>query len=112
MKNIFFVVFFLCQLGVQAAPILPVNLRCEYRLNPLGIDIRIPRLSWNFQSAERNKLQSAYEIIVSDKLADIRLNKGTMWASGKVTSSKKHTRRLLRNYIEIFNEVLLESKSV
>ena len=88
MKNIFFVVFFLCQLGVQAAPILPVNLRCEYRLNPLGIDIRIPRLSWNFQSAERNKLQSAYEIIVSDKLADIRLNKGTMWASGKVTSSK------------------------
>ncbi|HQA00270.1 MAG TPA: hypothetical protein PLT93_19220, partial [Phycisphaerae bacterium] len=27
----------------------PANLRCEYRVNPLGIDIVRPRLSWQVQ---------------------------------------------------------------
>ncbi|TWE09097.1 alpha-L-rhamnosidase [Neobacillus bataviensis] len=38
---------------------------CEYRTNPLGIDISQPRLSWRIESERRGTLQQAYQIQVS-----------------------------------------------
>jgi alpha-L-rhamnosidase len=43
----------------------PVNLRCEYRTNPLGIDITAPRLSWEVNDPRRGAIQTAYQIQVS-----------------------------------------------
>ena len=63
-------IMILC-IHVQAASLQPVALTCEYIENPLGIDTKTPRLSWNFTSNERNQFQSAYEIIVSDNIKDI-----------------------------------------
>ena len=57
--------------------VTPVGLKCEYTVNPLGIDTLKPRLSWTLESARRGQKQTAYQIIVADK-----------WDSGKVTSSK------------------------
>ena len=65
----------------------PVNLTCEYIENPLGIDIKLPRFTWNFITTERNKMQSAYELIVSDNEKDITEKTGNMWAPGKVVSN-------------------------
>ena len=31
----------------------PVNLRCEYRVDPLGIDVTTPRLSWEVNDPRR-----------------------------------------------------------
>ncbi len=60
------------------------ELVCEYKTNPLGIDIQKPRLSWQISSAEENILQTAYEIKVTDQAA-----KGKqIWTSGKVSSDK------------------------
>lgn len=61
-------------------------MRCEYLSNPLGIDVAKPRLSWNMIATERNQLQSAYEIIVSDAEDDVINGKGTAWQTGKVNS--------------------------
>ena len=36
-----------------AANMTATALRCEYRENPLGIDVRAPRLSWQLDSQER-----------------------------------------------------------
>ena len=36
------------------------KLTCEWRQNPQGIDIPIPRLSWQIKSSERNVEQQAY----------------------------------------------------
>ena len=36
-----------------------INLRTEHMVNPMGIDIRTPYLSWN---CEGGKKQTAYEI--------------------------------------------------
>ena len=60
------------------------NLICEYHNNPIGIDIRNPRLSWKIQSSEENVLQTAYEIRVFDQSP-----KGKeIWTSGKIDSDQ------------------------
>ena len=64
-----------------AQAITPQQLRCEYRVNPLGIDETKPRLSWTLASDRQNDRQSAYQIIVSSP-------KGELWNSGKVESDE------------------------
>jgi alpha-L-rhamnosidase len=71
-----------------ASPLQPATLTCEYIENPLGIDTKVPRLSWNFTSTERNQLQSAYEIIVSDNIQNINKGIGNSWTTGKIASSE------------------------
>lgn len=64
------------------------RLTCEYQLNPLGIGVSDPRLSWLLTGKERNQAQSAYEIIVSDNRRDINLFKGNVWRTGKTASAE------------------------
>src|SRR4051794_9169600 len=71
-----------------ASPLQPVHLTCEYIENPLGIDAKQPRFAWNFTATQRNQLQSAYELIVSDNNKDIAQQKGNIWTTGKVTSDQ------------------------
>jgi alpha-L-rhamnosidase len=59
------------------------NLRCEDRINPLGIDILSPRFSWILSSEHRNIKQAAYEIRVSETSG-----KGDFWYSGKKMGSQ------------------------
>ncbi|MBT4502849.1 MAG: hypothetical protein HOC74_34265, partial [Gemmatimonadetes bacterium] len=50
----------------------PIELTCEYAVNPLGIDIPKPRFGWLLTSSERDVMQSAYRILVAsseDRLA-------------------------------------------
>jgi alpha-L-rhamnosidase len=64
------------------------KLTCEYIVNPLGIEVKKPRLSWTLSSSLRNQSQSAYEIIVSDNAKDIKRATGNVWQTGKVSSSQ------------------------
>ncbi len=52
-----------------------IRLRTEYLKNPIGIDIRNPRLMWNCAGGVRQK---AYQIVTEE------------WDSGKVDSSSMH----------------------
>jgi alpha-L-rhamnosidase len=81
--------FFLLALLIStafAADLKPGLLTCEYKENPLGIDIKKPGLTWTLCSKKRDQIQSAYEIIVSDNETGINQLKGNMWSSGKVIS--------------------------
>ena len=63
------------------------QLVCEYKTNPLGIDVAKPRLSWQLISTENDVMQTAYEIRVADSPA--RLNSGKLiWTTGKVSGSQ------------------------
>src|SRR4030043_49275 len=42
---------------LQLNSLTPVTLRCEYRTDPMGIDIQIPRLSWILESDLRDQFQ-------------------------------------------------------
>lgn len=64
----------------------PAKLRCEYRTDPMGIDIETPRLSWVLESNIRNQSQSAYQIYVASDVQLLEANTPDIWDSGKVPS--------------------------
>jgi alpha-L-rhamnosidase len=68
--------------------IIPVNLRCEYRPDPMGINTAAPRFSWEFSSGARGQFQSAYEVLVSDDLEDLARDKGNAWSTGRISSGE------------------------
>lgn len=68
--------------------IIPVNLRCEYLKNPLGIDILFPRFSWVLSSSKRGEYQTAYQILVASNREKLDRNDGDKWDSGKVYSDE------------------------
>ncbi len=55
------------------------TLLTENRENPVGLDITLPRFSWQLTNPSRNIMQTAYEITVDD-------GKNKVWQSGKVAS--------------------------
>ena len=61
------------------------NLRCEYKVDPLGIDVRKPRLSWELVSAEKGVMQTSYEVRVAASEAELAKGK-SLWDSGKHAS--------------------------
>jgi alpha-L-rhamnosidase len=65
------------------------NPRCEYLVNPLGIDVAAPRLSWKIEAATDkvfNQKQEAYQILVASSPDLLSEGKGDLWNSGKVKS--------------------------
>lgn len=69
------------------ADVVPTRLRCEYRTNPLGVDVARPRLSWVLESQERGQRQSAYQVLVASSREKLVADEGDRWDSGKVASS-------------------------
>lgn len=63
------------------------ELRCEYAINPLGIDTRTPKFSWILESLERGQMQSAYHVLIASSLENLNKDKGDKWDSKKVKSS-------------------------
>ncbi|HRY47569.1 MAG TPA: family 78 glycoside hydrolase catalytic domain [Candidatus Paceibacterota bacterium] len=64
------------------------GLKCEYRINPLGIDAPQPRLSWVLESDRPGEVQTAYQIMVASSAAKLARNRADLWDSGKVASSE------------------------
>ncbi|WP_405290876.1 family 78 glycoside hydrolase catalytic domain [Algibacter sp. Ld11] len=67
-----------------------IDLRCEYKINPLGIDNTTPRLSWKLKQENlvRGQKQTAYQMLVSSNLDNLKRDVGDVWDSGKVTSNQ------------------------
>lgn len=57
-----------------------INLKTEYLINPIGIDIRHPRLFWNCEGGTK---QTAYRIVA-------KTDEQIVWDSGKITSESMH----------------------
>lgn len=68
--------------------IQPVDVRCEYLVNPLGIDAAAPRFSWKLRSDERAQIQSAYRICAASSEKNLRNGDPDLWDSGRVLSDE------------------------
>jgi len=80
---------FLASTLVGATPLLsPTYLRCEYLVDPIGIEETHPRFSWVDTSPERDAHQVAYRVVVSSSLSLLKKGKGDLWDSGKVMSDQ------------------------
>src|ERR1022692_3079921 len=66
-------------------PLAVKNLRCEYKVDPLGIDVRKPRLSWELASAEKGVMETSYEVKVAGSEAELAMGK-VIWDSGNQVS--------------------------
>ena len=67
--------------------LVPEYLRCEYQVDPLGIDEISPRLSWRVSSTVRDEKQTAWRILVSSSKERLEINTGDLWDSGIVVDS-------------------------
>jgi hypothetical protein len=71
--------------------LVPARLRCEYRIDPLGIDSPRPRLDWILNCrnpAERGLCQTAYQIVVASSPQILAKDDGDLWNSGRVSSNQ------------------------
>jgi alpha-L-rhamnosidase len=73
---------------VAPSELRPVGLKCEYRVDPLGIDVRAPRLSWALESEGRGQVQLAYRILVARSEEDLEAEEDLLWDSGRVESGR------------------------
>ncbi len=71
-----------------ASPIRVTGLRCEYAVNPIGLDETAPRLSWILESSVRNQGQTAYQIRAASSVEKLRAGQADMWDSGRVGSGQ------------------------
>ena len=62
------------------------NLLCENLSNPIGIDVKAPRFTWQLISDKRNVIQTAYEIRVSESESSFEKKGSPYWASAKILS--------------------------
>lgn len=75
----------LMTLGIYGQNLVSVNnLKCESKVNPLGVEAKNPRFSWEINSTERATYQSAYHILVSDTPEKLKANIGNIWDSNVI----------------------------
>ncbi len=63
------------------------SLRCEYLVDPLGVDVPEPRLSWLVDSSERSQVQTAYRVLMASDAQILAKDSGDLWDSGMVFDS-------------------------
>ncbi len=88
MKRILATLVVLANMSALSAQVVVTNLRCEMLLNPQGIDVKQPRLSWQLESKLRNVVQTSYEILVSSSEEGLMQHSADVWRSGPISSSQ------------------------
>lgn len=75
--------------AMSAAEPLRVNgLRCEQLSDPLGLDVAVPRLSWQLSSDRPGTMQGAYRVLVASSPGKLARDEGDLWDSGKARSGR------------------------
>jgi alpha-L-rhamnosidase len=75
---------------VPRASVHPAHLRCEHKVDPLGIGTAAPVLDWRVEAVdarERGLTQSAWQILVASDAALLANDRGDLWDSGEVKSA-------------------------
>ena len=75
----------------QPSTCQPERLRCEYLVDPLGLDVPHPRLDWiltGTSETPRNLSQSSYHILVASSPENLAQDRGDLWDSGDVKSDE------------------------
>jgi alpha-L-rhamnosidase len=71
--------------------LIPIDLRCEHLINPLGIDDINPRLSWKLESTnpkKRNQYQTAYQIVAANSRSALEQKDFNLWNTGQIESDQ------------------------
>ncbi|MDR3246852.1 MAG: alpha-L-rhamnosidase N-terminal domain-containing protein, partial [Prevotellaceae bacterium] len=68
------------------------DLRCEHLIDPLGIDVEMPRFSWKLSNPDniRGRGQTAYHILVASSPDKLNTGETDVWDSEIVASDRSH----------------------
>jgi alpha-L-rhamnosidase len=66
----------------------PTCLRSEYLVDPIGLEVAAPRLSWIDEATRNGERQTAYRILVASDPKLLSRNEGDLWDTGRVESSE------------------------
>lgn len=83
---VFFVIPFLISCSDTASDFYAGNLKCEYMVNPVGIDTREPRFTWQMTDTVKGAEQSAFRVLVGTDSSSVAAGSGDAWDSGKISS--------------------------
>lgn len=72
----------------RTAKTQPLDLKCEYLVDPLAVNVTNPRLSWTLDSQERGQRQTAYQVLVAESEKNLQNEEDLLWDSGRVTSDQ------------------------
>jgi alpha-L-rhamnosidase len=88
-KHLVMIIYLLLSAPYLIADIKPARLTCEYLINPLVVDVLMPRLSWINITGEgdRGQYQTAWEIRVAGSKEKL-IGLADLWNSGKVESDQ------------------------
>ena len=64
------------------------NLRCESMINPMGISILKPRLTWNLRAEKRGAFQKAFRVIVEKELPGQENSRQKIFDSGLIETKE------------------------
>jgi len=83
---LFFIVvfFFSCH---QKEPFPVTALKTDYSINPIGIDVPAPLLSWQMNDSVLGAKQAAFEVLVASSSGLLKKGKADLWDSGKRAGS-------------------------
>jgi len=70
------------------SPAIVYDLRCEYQVDPLGVERQQPLLQWKIDDPVRGAVQTAWQVIVAGSLRAIECAEGDVWDSGKTVSDQ------------------------
>ncbi len=65
---------------------LPDRLRCDLAVDPLGVDVPTPRLSWQIEASRHARVQTAYQILAASSRKLLANGQGDLWDTGKLRS--------------------------
>ncbi len=69
--------------------ITPTDLKTEWKVNPLGIEVMQPGFSWLLTGSGRGLKQTGYQVIIASGEAGLETGNGDVWNSGKVVSDNQ-----------------------
>ncbi|HYG18220.1 MAG TPA: family 78 glycoside hydrolase catalytic domain, partial [Ohtaekwangia sp.] len=86
MRNFVIIALLLASLTAVGQKLSVYDLTCEFRNNPIGIDVVQPRFGWKIMAGGRNIMQRAHAIRVA-RAAGFE-KRDILWESGKVDSGE------------------------
>lgn len=85
-----FCLLFTFHISQSQSSYTPVDLRCEYLTNPLGIDASNPRMTWRLEDGRQGSRQTAWQIFLSTDSVDVA--QGEMWSAAKMEGADTQAR--------------------
>ncbi|RZJ84685.1 MAG: alpha-L-rhamnosidase, partial [Chryseobacterium sp.] len=87
-KNFLCILLCVAAFAVQAQVLKVVDLKTNYKTDPIGIYVSLIRFGWKLNVEKNDAVQKSYEIRISTDQSSVLKGSGLIWSSGKIESDQ------------------------